>query len=146
MLFVKELRKHSKENMREAITQNDFDFEYTGSSLNEKEAIANNYTKLTGKELHKIIVNKKVKGDYTMGFKFIAEIYENEKVEGINNVGSFDFGIWAIDMKRNTLMLKWNYGWINTITHAFEVNGNIEFYDVDTGNWRTTFKIIESLK
>ena len=66
--------------------------------------------------------------------------YENGKAEGINHVGSHDFGNWVIDMEKHTLSLKWNNAWMDTITYAYEVNGNIEFYDVGTGNWRTTFK------
>lgn len=28
-------------------------------------------------------------------------------------------------------------------TRAYDVNGPVEFYDVKTGNWRTTFKAFE---
>lgn len=122
------------------IKTTDFDFSYTGSRYKEKDVVQKGIRKITGKELWEAIVNKKVFGDYPMGFKFIAEIYENGKVEGLNHVGSHGFGEWVIDVKNHTLSLKWNNGWINTITHAYEINGNIEFYDVDTGKWRTTFK------
>lgn len=80
-----------------------------------------------------------------MGYKFVADIYENGMVNGINNVGTTDSGNWRINFETHTLQLGWKNGWIDTLTRAYDVNGYIEFYDVDTGNWRTTFKIIESL-
>lgn len=118
---------------------------YSGSNLTEEKAIANSHLQLSGKELELRISNKKVFGDYPMGYKFAAEIYESGITKGVNNVGSTDIGNWRIDFEKNTLQLEWNNAWIDTITRAYEVKGNIEFYDVDTGNWRTTFKIIESL-
>lgn len=58
-----------------------------------------------------------------MGYKFIADIYENGKVEGVNHVGSQDFGNWMIDMEEHTSSLIWNNGWIDTITHALNLAG-----------------------
>jgi hypothetical protein len=132
--------------MRNNLKIDDFDFEYTGSNYAEKDAIENGFKKLTGEELRKRIANKTFCGDYPMGYKFITNIYENGKAEGINHVGSHDFGHWVIDMKKHTLSLKWNNGWMNTTTHAYEINENIEFYDASTGGWRTTFKKCVNLK
>lgn len=123
-----------------------FDFNYTGSGFTEKEVIENGFLQLTAKDLLSRISNKMIYGDYPMGYKFVTEIYENGIAEGINNVGSFDSGKWTIDFKNNTLLLEWENGWINTTNRAYEVNNTIEFYDVDTGNWRTTFKVFENLK
>ena len=68
-----------------------------------------------------------------MGYKFVAEIYNNGTTYGINNVGTVDSGNWSIDFEKNTLQLKWKNAWIDTITRAYDVNGNIEFFDIDTG-------------
>jgi hypothetical protein len=121
-------------------------FDYTGSNFTEKELIKNGYIQLSGKELLSRIINRTIFGDYPMGYKFVAEIYENGTAKGINNVGSIDNGNWRIDFKEHTLQLKWRNAWIDTITRAYDVNGNIEFYDIDTGKWRTTFKIFERQK
>jgi len=129
-----------------AILKAGFNLEYTGSSFTEKEAIENGFLQLTAKELFSRITNKTIYGDYPMGYTFVTEIYENGKAEGVNNVGSQDYGNWRIDFEKNTLQLEWENSWINTITRAYDVNGNIEFYDSDTGNWRTTFKLFESRK
>jgi hypothetical protein len=126
--------------MKQKMKTNDFNFSYTGSNYTEKDAIENNFEQLTGKKLRDIVINKTFSGDYPMGYKFVTEIHENGKVEGMNHVGSYDFGNWMIDMEEHTLLIKWNNGWVDTFTRAFEVNGNIEFYDADTGKWRTTFK------
>lgn len=126
--------------MKKKVKEIDFDFEYTGSNSKENDIIENGYLQLSGKELLSRINNKTIYGDYPMGYKFVTDIYENGKTEGVNDVGSHDFGNWTIDYEKNTLQLKWKNGWLDTITRAYDVNGNIEFYDVDTGNWRTTFK------
>lgn len=121
-------------------------FAFTGSNFTEKEVITNGHLQLSGEELLSIISNKTVFGDYPMGYTFVAEIHENGITNGINNVGTTDSGNWSINFEKHTLQLVWKNTWIDTQTRAFDVNGNIEFYDVDTGNWRTTFKIVESLK
>jgi len=126
--------------MKNELNATDFDFEYTGSGLTEKGAIENGFIQLTGKELMSRISNRTIFGDYLMGYKFVTDIYENGNTEGINNVGSHNLGNWIIDVKENTLSIKWNNGWFDTVTRAYEVNENIEFYDVETGDWRMTFK------
>lgn len=132
--------------MRHKIKAGDFDFNFTGSHYSEKDAIENGFEKLTGKELKERIVNKTFFGDYPMGYKFVTDIYENGKVEGINHVGTQDTGNWMIDIEKDTLSIQWSNSWIDTTTHAYEVDGNIEFYDVSTGEWRTTFKENINLK
>lgn len=125
--------------MKNELKKSDFDFEYKGSNLTEKDAIDNGFVQLTGKELLSKISNITVFGDYLMGYKYVTDFYENGNAEGINNVGSHNLGNWVIDLNENTLSIKWNNGWFETITRAYEVNGNIEFYDIETGHWRTTF-------
>ena len=124
----------------------DLDFEYVGSNFTENEIIEKGYIQLNGKELLSRISNKIISGDYPIGYKFVTEIYENGTTEGINNVSSVDYGNWTIDFNANTLQLVWTNAWINTITRAYNVNGNIEFYDIDTGKWSTTFRMFKELK
>lgn len=128
--------------MKNIITIENFDFDYFGSKHNEISIIENGFKLLTGEELHDKIVNKKVYGDYPLGYKFISVIYEDGTTEGLNNVGTRDFGQWTINFEDNTLILKWRNSWLDTITRAYEVNHYIEFFDIDTGNWRTTFRRI----
>ncbi len=123
----------------------EFNFQYAGEGSIEDEIHQKGAQKMSGKELREAIVNKKVFGDYLMGYKFIGNILETGLINGVNNVGTEDLGNWLIDMEKDTLTINWNNGWINTITHAYMVNGQIEFYDVDTGSWRTSFNRIEDL-
>lgn len=120
----------------------DFDFEYTGSEYTEETVQKNGFKQLSGSELRDRIVNKTVYGDYPGGYKFISEIHENGMTQGMNHVGSHDLGNWAIDFDNHTLHLKWKHGWLDTVTRAYAVNETIEFYDINTGNWITTFKKI----
>ncbi|HHB79768.1 MAG TPA: hypothetical protein ENK85_11095 [Saprospiraceae bacterium] len=130
--------------MKKEIENKDFQYEYTGAQYSERELLFKGLKPLTGKQLRKLITNKTVYGDYTMGYKFIADIHESGDTEGINHVGSRDFGKWTIDEDANTLQLVWENHWLDTVTRAYEMNGHIEFYDVDTGRWRTSFKIFEN--
>jgi hypothetical protein len=130
--------------MKVALKATDFDFEYTGSDFTEKEIIEKRYIRLSGKELLSRISNKTIFGEYPMGYKFATDIYANGTANGINNLGSVDSGKWVIDFEKNTLQLKWTNGWINTLTRAYLVNDNIEFYDTDSGKWRTTFKVFKN--
>lgn len=132
--------------MKNKIVEVDFDFEHTGSNLMEKDAIDNGFTQLTGRTLISRINNVTVYGDYLMGYNFLTDIHENGNAEGINNLGTHTFGNWSVDVAENTLSLKWDNDWFDTVTRAYDVNGTIEFYDIDTGNWRTTFKKIKRWK
>jgi len=80
-----------------------------------------------------------------MGCKFVTEIYNYWTAYGINNVGKIDSKNWSIDFEKNTLQIKWKNARIDTITRTYDVNGTIEFYKIDTGKWRTTFKIFDGL-
>ena len=132
--------------MKNRLLATDFDFEYTGSITTEKEVIENGLPQLTAKELHSRISNKTIFGDYPKGFKFVTNIYENGSAEGVNDVGAQDYGNWTIDYEKNTLQLTWENGWFNTITRAYDINGTIQFYDTDSGNWRTSFRIFKNLE
>ncbi|MEE9430707.1 MAG: hypothetical protein V3V16_06670 [Melioribacteraceae bacterium] len=132
--------------MKAELKTTDFDFEYTGSEYTEDGIIAKGHKQITGKILQATIKNTTVFGEYLNGYKFVTDIYDNGTAEGINNVGSHNFGKWIIDFEKNTLQLEWENGWVDTITRAYNVNGNIEFYDIGTGKWRTTFKTFEKWK
>jgi len=79
-----------------------------------------------------------VKGEYIGGYRYIAYLNPDGTVEGRNHVGSHHFGTWKIDDNNHTLQMKWD-GWANTITKAYEIEGKIHFFDVDSNKWRTVF-------
>jgi hypothetical protein len=54
-------------------------------------------------------------------------------------VGAHHFGQWSINMQENTLTVEWD-GWDNNTARAYDLVGEIHFYDSTTGEWRTTFK------
>ncbi len=65
-------------------------------------------------------------------------------MEGVNNVGCRNSGEWLVDRDSNTMTVKWDNGWDHTTTRAYDVDGEIKFYDSDTGIWRTTFQKLSS--
>ncbi len=123
-----------------------FDLDYTESLFSDKTAKEKGFKRLTGSEIKERIINKTIYGDYPGGYQFVSVIHSDGTVEGINDVGSSDIGTWTIDLEKHTLRLKWKNIWLDTVTCAYEVNDTIEFYDTDTGNWRTTFKRFSELR
>ncbi len=125
--------------MKTKITAGTFNFDYTGDRYkNEKELTEKGIIPLISTEIIELIGNKTIWGDYLYGYKYVVDINEDGTAEGVNNVGSHNIGKWFIDEDKFTIM--WNNGWDYTTTRVYKVGGNLEFFDVSTGKWRTTFK------
>jgi len=98
------------------------------------------YCQLSGEELKERISQKTIRGEYYNGRRYITFIDKNGNMEGKNDLGSHRFGKCSIDMNSSTITTKWYSGWDNWTGRAYDVNGEIKFYDTITLNWRTTFK------
>lgn len=109
----------------------------------EASAIERGGRLLSGEELTSRLVDKAISGDYLRGFTFQASFKRDGTLEGVNNVGTHDVGHWTVDLQTSTLTLRWDRGWDNTTCRAYEINGLVELYDHDTGQWRTTLRIPE---
>ncbi len=129
--------------MEEDIRERSFDFQYTGSVNTENEVISNGFIQLSKENLLSRISEKIIFGDYPMGFRFVTKIKGNGTVEGVNDVGSYDKGTWEVS-EEGVFILQWENGWQNTMTRGYEIEDRIEFFDVETGNWRTTFRFFET--
>ncbi len=112
----------------------------------ETMIIEKGYKQLSGEELKERISDKTISGDYYNGRIYITYIDEAGNMEGENDLGSHRFGKNIIDMNNNTLTTIWNSGWDNWTGRAYDVNGEIKFYDTTTLKWRTTFKTFEDGK
>jgi len=98
------------------------------------------YSQLSGEELKERISQKTIRGEYYNGRRYITFIDTNGNMEGKNDLGSHRFGKCVIDMNSGTIKTKWDSGWDNWTGRAYDVNGEIKFYDTTTLEWRTTFK------
>ena len=105
----------------------------------ESELLDQGFLPLTGEELKSRISGKQVRGDYLYGYKYIGVFHANGTTEGENNVGSHHFGEYVVNLENNTISLFWDNGWDNTITKAYDIKGELHFFDVGTGNWRMSF-------
>ena len=105
----------------------------------ESEAIEKGFYQLSGKEILEKITRKQIRGNYLYGYKYIGVFHPDGTTEGENNVGAHPFGEYVVNLESNTLSLFWDSGWDNTTTRAYDVNGEIHFYDISTGNWRMSF-------
>jgi len=94
--------------------------------------------RLSGEELGQRISDMTVWGDYLRGFKYITFFDRDGTMEGRNNAGSHHLGRWSIDPEDGSFTVRWDSGWDNTTTYAYDVAGEIRFHDTTTGEWRTT--------
>ncbi|RUT78979.1 hypothetical protein [Ancylomarina longa] len=104
------------------------------------------YSQLSANELKERIFNKTVRGEYFIGRIFVTYIDNKGNMEGVNDLGSHHFGKNIIDMDNDTLTTQWDSGWDNWTGRAYDVDGEIKFFDTSTLVWRTTFKFFENGK
>ena len=114
------------------------DFGLTESMIKEQ-----GYSQLSANELKERIYNKTIRGEYFIGRIFVTYIDDNGNMEGENDLGSHHFGVNIIDSENDTLTTQWDSGWHNWTGRAYDVNGEIKFFDTTTLEWRTTFKTFE---
>jgi hypothetical protein len=100
------------------------------------------YNQLSAEELKKRIYSKTVKGEYFIGRIYVVYIDDKGEMEGENDLGPHHFGINIIDIENDTLTTQWDNGWHNWTGRAYDVDGEIKFFDTTTLEWRTTFKTI----
>ena len=98
------------------------------------------YCQLSGEELKEKISQKTIRGEYYNGRRYITFIDKNGNMEGKNDLGSHRYGKCSIDLNSSTITTKWDSGWDNWTGRAYDVNGEIKFYDTTTLKWRITFK------
>jgi len=101
------------------------------------------HDRVSAEKLEERIAHMTVWGDYLRGFKYIAYFDREGTMEGRNNAGSHHFGEWAINKQDGSFTVRWDSGWDNTTTYAYDVGGEIRFYDTATGEWRTTLTRFE---
>lgn len=119
---------------------------YDNEQATEAALIDAGHTRLSGDKLRELIACKTVQGLYRRGFRYVTFIGPDGSLEGRNHVGCHHFGKWWIDTDSGLFSVKWDNGWDNTTTAAYEVDGEVRFFDRDTGLWRTTFSGFESGK
>ena len=105
----------------------------------ESQTIKGGHPQLTASELVENLVDKTLLGDFAALFKYIVAIDKNGNMEGKNNAGAHHFGKWSIDESNSTFTIWWDSGWVNTTNRAYNVDGKIKLFEIETGQWQTTF-------
>ncbi len=105
----------------------------------ESSMISGGYPHLSGDELMQKISGNTILGDFGYLFKFIMTVGSEGALEGKNNAGAHHFGRWSIDASENTMTVEWESGWINNTSRAYEVDGKVKLFNIETGEWMTTF-------
>ncbi len=106
--------------------------------------IENDHKQISGQELKQLLLGNTILGDFGYMFKYIMTISADGILEGINDVGSHHFGQMSIDDSAGTVSVQWVDGWANTTSRAYEVEGKIKLYNIENGQWSTTFTTILS--
>lgn len=106
---------------------------------NESTLIDAGYNHISGNDLRQLLLGNSILGEFAFLFKYIMTISADGTLEGINNVGSHHFGNMTFDDALDTISVHWTTGWVNNTTRAYSVDGKIKLYDIENGQWSTTF-------
>ena len=122
--------------------------EYTKTDRNttEKMVIDAGYTKLSIDELKEKMCDKTVTGDYYNGRKYISYADFDGNIQGVNDLGSHIFGKYVFDIEDSTLSVEWDGYWETWTGYAYEVEGEVQFFDATSKTWRTTFRLFQDGK
>lgn len=102
-------------------------------------ALAQGYERLTAQALKLRFVGQCFLGLYRPPFSFVMCADPTGKLWGENNYGTADQGQWAIDDASGVMTVSWQNYWDSHSTWAYSKGREIHQYDVDTGNWRSSF-------
>ncbi len=110
----------------------------------KEKMLQNGYVPLTKKALLNLISNTTVWGDYEYSGhrKYKTFMDANGKMEAKNDWGSHVFGEWRVE-EDGCLTVKWQGYWEDWTAIAFQVEREIKFYNIEDGQWQTTFYNIE---
>lgn len=136
------------ENVSESNNEGEKEMQSIKTDINttEKMIIDREYHQLSVEELKQIIYDTTVKGDYYNGRKYITYTDKDGNMEGKNDLGSHLFGKCTFNTKDNTFSVEWDGYWETWTGRAYDVDGEIQFFDTTTLRWRTTFKMMMSGK
>jgi len=67
-------------------------------------------------------------------------------MEGQNDLGILSVGEWSVKGSESTLTMKWDSYWDDWTSRAYEVDGEIQFFDSTTLKWRTSMRIVSDGK
>lgn len=112
----------------------------TGAGSNEQMVIDAGYKQASAAVIRQRAVGNTVIGNYLYGFVFISYMDKDGMMEGRNNVGAHHKGRWSLDAQDNTLSVQWHSGWDTSVTRAYDIDGALHFFDLNTGIWRMSFE------
>jgi hypothetical protein len=109
----------------------------------KKKLLNRGYSPLSKEELMGYIANTTVTGDYEYNGHRVYKSFMNAngEIESKNDWGSHVFGRYTID-EEGVFSVEWDGYWDAWSGVAFLIEGQIKFYDLKTGKWRTTFNAI----
>ena len=120
----------------------EINIEHASREITEQSLIDKGKTFLTAMELRERILGRKIIGLYRYPFKYVGYISPDGTMNGTNNYGTSDVGVWKISDADHTLEFKWQGGWDNWTCRAYLVDNEILLFNTDSGTWRTSFNTV----
>ncbi|MBA1438767.1 MAG: hypothetical protein FAF05_07285 [Epsilonproteobacteria bacterium] len=118
----------------------------TDNTLTRDIIAAQGHMMLSAKEIQDIFIQATITARYLYhNTWYIAKTnsYKDGRIEGQNNVGSYNKGRWSVDTTNNTLSLEWDGYWEDWTAIGYKVNDEFMFFDEDSGKWRITLILVE---
>lgn len=101
---------------------------------------------LNAKEIKDMFCNATITARYFYSntwYIAVTNSFQDGRIEGQNNVESYNEGRWSVEEKDNTLSLAWDGYWEDWTAIGYKVNDEFMFFDTDTGKWRITLTLLE---
>ena len=118
-------------------------------NLTTQDQIINlGHQKIRKDTLREMHADKTLTGDYFYNGEwriYMCYTKADGTIEGTNDLGSANTGRWQVN-DDDSFSVSWEDGWEAWTGFAYAVDGNIKFYDVKTGAWRTTYTKVEDGK
>jgi len=107
------------------------------------DLILQGYMPLSKNELINLISNTTVLGDYEYSGhrKYKTFIDTSGEMLGKNDWGSNESGRWSLN-NLGHFSVEWDGYWEAWTALAFKIDETIKFYDLVSGQWKTTFNTI----
>jgi hypothetical protein len=110
-----------------------------GEGTSEEAMIKAGYKPLPVGDLLERILDHTNWGDYLFGYRFVSYCDRNGRIEGTNNVGSYNTGRWEADSIGNTFSVSWQQSWVPATLRAYLVDEKLHFFNQHTGLWHMNF-------
>ncbi len=118
----------------------------TNNTLTIDDMTAQNYQSLSAQEIKDIFSETTTTARYFYNntwYMAATNSFQDGRIEGQNNVGSYNEGRWSVDEEKHTLSLEWDGYWEDWTARGYKVDNEFMFFNTNNGKWRITLIFVE---